>query len=295
MSEQTDYFVDTSGEAKVVAPTSPEESADVSKEENGDSARNSQNKKSKRVRKTTGAHTLFVGQLPFYATQESILEHFESFGVLGASVRLLTNKKTGKSKGIAFLEVTSDKQVATALRAHHTLLGNRQINVERTVGGGGNGKARREKLKSLRQLQGTAFLQEIRALVDEAIEKSDGAIERADIDDRLVEALCNFPRKAAKLILEEVSQSDFSTVRNKSAWIMGFIKRYRDKMQAKEDFSDADAGKYKDRKDKRRRDRSRGQGSSKRGRDSGDRDRHAKRHKSTPPQPAVEGWRGGGR
>jgi len=228
-------------------------------------------------------HTLFVGQLPFYATKEMIIEHFESFGVLGATVRLLTNKKTGKSKGIAFLEVTSDKQMATALRAHHTLLGNRPINVERTVGGGGNGETRKQKIKSLKQLQGSAVLKEVRALVDEAVAGSDGAIKREDIDDRLVEALCSFPRKTAKLILGEVAKSDFASVRNRSAWIMGFIKRYRDKMNAKEDFDDSQAGKYEDRKRDRRKFKGGRRGGRGRGGGHSNRNHSAKGHSG--------GWR----
>ena len=154
------------------------------------------------------------------------------------------------------------------------------------MGGGGTGAARREKIKSLRQLQGTAVLKEVRALVDEAIERSEGAIARKDVDDRLVEALCSFPRKTAKLILDEVSKSDFTTVRNKSAWIMGFIKRYRDKMLAKEDFSDADAGKYKDRKDKRRRDRY-----SNRNANASERGAKKQKHEQKK-EPANVGWRG---
>jgi nucleolar protein 6 len=50
------------------------------------------------------------------------------------------------SRGIAFLEFPNATLLQQALKLHHTDLDGRIINVELTVGGGGSGTARKEKL-----------------------------------------------------------------------------------------------------------------------------------------------------
>ncbi|KAK9469364.1 hypothetical protein V1512DRAFT_256082 [Lipomyces arxii] len=91
---------------------------------------------------------LFVGNLPYSATSDSLREH------LSASkpdvVRLPTDKVTKKVKGFAFAEfVGSDasKRMNVCLRLHHTELDGRKINVELTAGGGGSSGARMQKVR----------------------------------------------------------------------------------------------------------------------------------------------------
>ncbi|RCH84070.1 hypothetical protein CU098_007473 [Rhizopus stolonifer] len=92
-------------------------------------------------------YILFVGNLPFTTTKEDLEKHFESAGTI-KSVRLLTDKATGKPKGFAFMEFENSKDLNKALAFHHTFFKKRQINVELTAGGGGNkSDVRKEKLK----------------------------------------------------------------------------------------------------------------------------------------------------
>lgn len=63
-------------------------------------------------------------------------------------MRLLTDKATGKSRGIAFLELASGTELQSALKQHHSILNGKRINVELTAGGGGKSEGRREKLKA---------------------------------------------------------------------------------------------------------------------------------------------------
>jgi nucleolar protein 6 len=68
------------------------------------------------------------------------------------SIRLLqpkskSDKPTVKSKGCAFLEFTEKPALQQALRLHHSELDGRKVNVELTVGGGGNSESRLQKLK----------------------------------------------------------------------------------------------------------------------------------------------------
>ncbi|KAI9819390.1 MAG: hypothetical protein M1826_001139 [Phylliscum demangeonii] len=99
-------------------------------------------------------YIVFVGNLPYSATTDSIRTHFAS--VHPTSVRHLTHKEDpSKSKGQAFLEFDGHGNMETCLRKfHHSRFaadGNepgRKINVELTAGGGGSkSSARQQKLK----------------------------------------------------------------------------------------------------------------------------------------------------
>lgn len=87
---------------------------------------------------------LFVGNLPYDIQQAELVSHFKNANPDRIRIR--------KEKGIAFLEFDNDNQeiqskMDTALRMHHLVIRNRKINVELTVGGGGNSEFRQQKLK----------------------------------------------------------------------------------------------------------------------------------------------------
>lgn len=92
-------------------------------------------------------YILFVGNLPYDASAEDILTHFERRGVPMKDIRLLTEKESGKSRGIAFAEFDSAKRMQNGLKLHHTKLNGRRINVEVTCGGGGKSERRRQKIR----------------------------------------------------------------------------------------------------------------------------------------------------
>jgi len=101
-------------------------------------------------------YILFVGNLSYTSTRESIQIHFEACPDPPV-VRLLTPKtsKSGaatKSKGCAFLEFPNARSLQVALKLHHSQLDGRMINVELTSGGGGGGENRRETLKARNKL-----------------------------------------------------------------------------------------------------------------------------------------------
>eukprot|EP00051_Salpingoeca_urceolata_P005805 m.77538 g.77538 ORF g.77538 m.77538 type:complete len:159 (-) comp14550_c0_seq4:24-500(-) len=86
------------------------------------------------------------GNLPFTAKQADLEKHFRTCAGL-LSVRLLTKKGTNKPRGCAFVEFDNRPGHSKALLLHHSTLGGRKINVEATVGGGGKGSNRQEKIK----------------------------------------------------------------------------------------------------------------------------------------------------
>ncbi|KAF9125643.1 hypothetical protein BGW39_007244 [Mortierella sp. 14UC] len=87
---------------------------------------------------------VFVGNLPFNITKEQLEKHFESCGKI-TSVRVQTDKATGKGKGFAFMEFPEAEAMQKALYFNKTLIKERPINVELTAGGGGNKSAVRKQ------------------------------------------------------------------------------------------------------------------------------------------------------
>ncbi|KAL2438838.1 hypothetical protein ABEF95_014363 [Exophiala dermatitidis] len=123
-------------------------------------------RKAKKSKKVDGDHKetsesaarfiVFVGNLPFSATAAQVKDHFSKLAP--SSVRLSTDKATGKGKGFAFVEFDSYDKMKTCLKLyHHSIFEpnaksedgeprreasnskkkGRRINVELTAGGGG--------------------------------------------------------------------------------------------------------------------------------------------------------------
>jgi RNA recognition motif-containing protein len=90
---------------------------------------------------------LYVGNLPYSATEQSLREAFSASGVVD-SVNLITDRDTGQSKGFAFIEMASDKEAQAATQAMNgATLDGRQIKVNEAKpkgsGGGGGGGGNR--------------------------------------------------------------------------------------------------------------------------------------------------------
>ena len=90
---------------------------------------------------------IFVGNLDFNATEESVRSLFERYGVVN-SARIMTDRDTGRSRGFAFVEMENETEADQAISAlnGYTLEG-RALNVNEARpkpdrggfgGGGGN-------------------------------------------------------------------------------------------------------------------------------------------------------------
>ena len=170
--------------------------------------------------------TVFVGQLPLRATAHDVAKHFEAAG--SAKVRLLTHRKGGGSRGIAFVELESESAVHSALKLHHSVMDGRRINVERTVGGGGKSDRRAGRLSALRQKQGSNILNAAKALVASTLPEEGGerdAPTQRDADDRVIEFLSTIEASVAEAALKECVELDMSSVKNRPAYLMGVLKR----------------------------------------------------------------------
>ncbi|KAF9164556.1 hypothetical protein DFQ26_001322 [Actinomortierella ambigua] len=89
---------------------------------------------------------VFVGNLPYNITKEQLEKHFATCENI-TSIRVQTDKATGKGKGFAFMEFKTAEDMQKALFFNKTLIKERPINVELTAGGGGNkSEARKKKI-----------------------------------------------------------------------------------------------------------------------------------------------------
>jgi RNA recognition motif-containing protein len=57
---------------------------------------------------------LYVGNLPYSATEDSLKETFSRFGTV-ESVAIITDRDTGRSKGFGFIELATSQEAAEAI------------------------------------------------------------------------------------------------------------------------------------------------------------------------------------
>ncbi len=57
---------------------------------------------------------LYVGNLPFSTTEQALSETFGEFGTVD-SVKIITDRDTGRSKGFGFVEMSSDDEAQNAI------------------------------------------------------------------------------------------------------------------------------------------------------------------------------------
>lgn len=81
---------------------------------------------------------LYVGNLPFDATQESVRAAFEAHGTVH-DVSLITDRDTGRPRGFAFVEMDEQGAKAAIEALDSTDFGGRdlKVNEARERGGGG--------------------------------------------------------------------------------------------------------------------------------------------------------------
>ena len=59
---------------------------------------------------------LFVGNMSFHTTEDELRALFEPFGEI-TRIQLMTDRDTGRSRGFAFVEMSSDEDAAKAIAA----------------------------------------------------------------------------------------------------------------------------------------------------------------------------------
>lgn len=85
---------------------------------------------------------LYVGNIPFSATEDELRDLFEAHGSV-ESVNVITDRETGRPRGFAFIEMDEGSADAAIQALNGTDMGGRALRVneanERRPGGGGGG------------------------------------------------------------------------------------------------------------------------------------------------------------
>lgn len=97
-----------------------------------------------------GNKKLYVGNLSYNTTDESLSEAFAAFGTV-ESARVITDRETGRSKGFAFIEMSNGDEAQKAISGlDGQMVEGRNIRVsearpQENRGGGGGGGERRPR------------------------------------------------------------------------------------------------------------------------------------------------------
>jgi RNA recognition motif-containing protein len=76
------------------------------------------------------AKRLYVGNLPYQTTEEQLRTLFESDGAQVAEVKIVLDRETGRPRGFAFVEMSTDAQASAAVETlHGRQFGGRPLNV----------------------------------------------------------------------------------------------------------------------------------------------------------------------
>jgi RNA recognition motif-containing protein len=91
---------------------------------------------------------IYVGNLPFSATEDELRDLFSQHGSV-QSVSLVNDRETGRPRGFGFVEMPDDAAQAAIRALDGTDLGGRTLRVNearpRTEGGGGGGYQKRAR------------------------------------------------------------------------------------------------------------------------------------------------------
>ena len=93
---------------------------------------------------------LYIGNLPFSATEEQLQEWFSQAGVSPSGVNLIRDRFTGQSRGFAFVEINNDEEADRAINSmngqnfggRNLVVNEARPQAERSGGGGGRGGGR---------------------------------------------------------------------------------------------------------------------------------------------------------
>ena len=190
-------------------------------------------------------YIIFVGQLSYTTTSDMLYNHFQTtLSKSGTNVtretmkiRLLTDSKTKKSRGMAFVELSTPEIMYECLKLHLTHLDGRRINVERSAGGRSNSASKKAKITSYREEQTSFMSQTMDSIISSFIKK--GEIEEDELDDGVI-ALCKRhsavvieaalkeyveEKKERKIKKETLGEKEDENLRNPSAFLTHMIGR----------------------------------------------------------------------
>jgi len=177
--------------------------------------------------KKANPYIVFVGQLSFETTKEQLFQHIKKqleddnhkVSNQNLKIRLLTDPKTKKSRGMAFVEVQDDPELLySCLKLHHTHLDGRRINVERSAGGGKHSETRKQKLKQFRDDQTKYMDETVNTMLEEYYKR--GEIQKeGELDDGVISLCKRHSAAVVQASLERYVESNGRDMDNPSAYL----------------------------------------------------------------------------
>ncbi|XP_063928014.1 uncharacterized protein LOC135141091 [Zophobas morio] len=166
-----------------------------------------------------GRYCIFLGQLSYSTTVKIIKAFFVKHGISGVvDVRLLTDKATGKSRGMALVDFDSEASFYSALKLHRTPLDGRLVIMGSSAMG----------LKTANEWMRPKKISDPEYKVEKLIKKyiAFGKIRKCYFDGHLKTFLKTVPFASARSVLEEIASSNLTKVIDSGAYIMSIIKRH---------------------------------------------------------------------
>ena len=201
-----------------------ERNESIDAEKNGDS------KSSRRRRDPLIA---FFGQLSFETTMDDILTHIcsnlsDDYPASKISkmikIRLLTDSRTQKSRGMAFVEVDDPEFLYALLKLHQTYLKGRRINVERSAGGKKHSEKRKSKLDYYRKEQGAYFAEVVENILAEY--KKTGELREDELDDGVVTVCKRHAGPVVQAAVAEYIEKGGRDMNNPSAYLTFLVTKF---------------------------------------------------------------------
>lgn len=195
-----------------------------------------------------GPYILFIGQLSYTTTSQSLFDHFQT--ELGSSVitpqsfriRLLTHPQTNQSRGMAFVETTSPELLYDCLKLHHTYLDGRRINVERSSGGG---KVKSKVMIEQYRTEQQKFINEtVHQIIQDYQEK--GELEKDELDEGVLKLCQRHSAATVEAALGQYVEARGKHMENPSAYLTHIIGRVA--VEGPESFEGTKKGGYEKRK-----------------------------------------------
>mmetsp|Transcript_23644 Transcript_23644/g.41538 ORF Transcript_23644/g.41538 Transcript_23644/m.41538 type:complete len:386 (-) Transcript_23644:1307-2464(-) len=214
---------------------------DKQKHQNEKTGKKQENSKALRRRPRRDPLIAFFGQLSFETTKEDLLEHIRS--QLGdtykvsdktVKIRMLTEEKTKRFRGMAFVEVEDPEFLYGLLKLHQTYLKGRRINVERTAGGKKDSETRKTKLAQYKKEQEEYFAQVVDNILKEY--RTTGELRDDELDDGVITLCKRHSGPVVRAAVAEYIEKGGRDVDNPSAYLTFLVTKF-----AKEGIHDVEA------------------------------------------------------
>jgi len=184
----------------------------------------------------------FVGQLSYETTTDDLLAHICSnlsndYSASKISkmtkIRLLTDPKTKKSRGMAFIEVDDPEFLYALLKLHQTYLKDRRINIERSAGGKRDSETRKTKLNLYRKEQGAYFAEVVENILAEY--KKTGELREDELDEGVITVCKRHAGPVVQAAVAEYIEKGGKDMNNPSAYLTFLVTKF-----AKEGIDDVE-------------------------------------------------------